>query len=181
MASDKPERLGGLSMMPALDLTGQRFGRLVAIRRIGTRRTFALWVCACDCGAAHEVTSHGLRQGLVRSCGCLRRDHAASVSHLASAARRLQRQETPTYTAAHKRLRRDQGLASRHVCPCGAQAAEWAYDHADPDELTGPVYAGSKVWAAYSLDPDHYVAMCVLCHRRMDSALVQAARVLVAI
>lgn len=56
-----------------IDLTGQRFGRLVVIARAATLR-YSQWVCACDCGATVTVSLQLLRMGSkgTRSCGCLR-------------------------------------------------------------------------------------------------------------
>src|SRR5580698_5956070 len=55
------------------DITGQRFGRLVA-RRL-SRKTVpsggAMWLCRCDCGRRKLVWGVALRNGLARSCGCL--------------------------------------------------------------------------------------------------------------
>lgn len=56
----------------AKDLTGQRFGRLVALRYAGpdgTGRT--QWVCECDCGVTKVVAARSLPDGNTRSCGCL--------------------------------------------------------------------------------------------------------------
>lgn len=64
--------------MKALDLTMQRFGRLVAIapfidlepvRRIR-------WLCLCDCGNYSLTIVTNLRKGTTKSCGCLRNDYA---------------------------------------------------------------------------------------------------------
>ena len=63
------------------------------------------------------------------------------------------------------RLRRWRGKASTFTCPCGAPAAEWAYDHADPDELIGEKN-GRPV--PYSLYLDHYRPLCQSCHKRLD-------------
>lgn len=53
------------------DLTGQRFGRLVAIRDSGKRKgTFVLWECKCDCGNTKLVISSSLINGETTSCGC---------------------------------------------------------------------------------------------------------------
>ena len=54
------------------DLTGQRFGRLVVIEldRITSRKTY--WKCKCDCG--NEKTIRGDCLGIVKSCGCLKRE-----------------------------------------------------------------------------------------------------------
>lgn len=56
----------------AIDLTGQRFGRLVALGPIGqTKGTQIIWECLCDCGKIHAVQSTHLRTGHTSSCGCL--------------------------------------------------------------------------------------------------------------
>ncbi len=54
-----------------VDITGQRFGRLVAIRPIGKRGKGFAWLCRCDCGQTREATAAQLLEGIVRSCGCL--------------------------------------------------------------------------------------------------------------
>lgn len=54
-----------------IDLTGQRFTRLVATRFLGMRGHHALWECLCDCGKVHAVTGGNLKKGHGRSCGCL--------------------------------------------------------------------------------------------------------------
>lgn len=59
-------------MPPFVDLTGQRFGKLVVINRAGTRNREALWRCRCDCGNETLSRGGGLRGGKVRSCGCTR-------------------------------------------------------------------------------------------------------------
>lgn len=65
----------------ALNLTGQRFGRLVTIERAGLTRTHQLlWRCRCDCGELRNVVSASLRLGRTRSCGCLNREAVASRS-----------------------------------------------------------------------------------------------------
>lgn len=55
-----------------IDLTNQRFGKLVAIcpteRRVNGK---VIWKCVCDCGSIHYVHSGNLTSGAVRSCGCI--------------------------------------------------------------------------------------------------------------
>lgn len=56
-----------------IDLAGQRFGRLVALRACGRRKDGRMrWLCICDCGREFEVGGDCLRDGHTRSCGCLR-------------------------------------------------------------------------------------------------------------
>ena len=56
----------------AIDLTGQRFGRLTVIERRGsTTDGQATWLCQCDCGNQSVVAGGHLRKGQTTSCGCL--------------------------------------------------------------------------------------------------------------
>lgn len=59
--------------MPAFnDITGQRFGRLMAIRPIREHGR-CRWLCRCECGNETVVTNSAiLINGHTRSCGCLR-------------------------------------------------------------------------------------------------------------
>jgi hypothetical protein len=59
--------------MKALDLRGQRFGRLLAVDRVESGGGHARWLCRCDCGASHITTAGNLRSGHAKSCGCLSR------------------------------------------------------------------------------------------------------------
>lgn len=57
------------------DLTGQRFGRLVAIRPVRKRMNddrHTMWFCECDCGSVAIVPTNNLIQQTV-SCGCVSR------------------------------------------------------------------------------------------------------------
>ena len=53
------------------DITGQRFGRLVALKRNGSNsNNEAMWNCICDCGNTCNVSGRNLRSGRTVSCGC---------------------------------------------------------------------------------------------------------------
>ena len=54
------------------DLTGQRFGKLVALKKGKKDKAgHQYWICQCDCGNLAEINSDNLRRGLTQSCGCL--------------------------------------------------------------------------------------------------------------
>ena len=62
-----------------IDLTGQRFGRLVVIREYGrTKGGKVTWLCRCECGAETVVTSDHLRNEHTQSCGCLQRERSTT-------------------------------------------------------------------------------------------------------
>lgn len=52
------------------DITGQEFGWLTAVEKIGTLRRGAVWRCRCRCGAEVEALYECLRKGSKVSCGC---------------------------------------------------------------------------------------------------------------
>ena len=54
------------------DLTGQRFGKLVVIKKSHQKDKKIFWLCKCDCGSFKTVEAGNLRSGHTRSCGCLR-------------------------------------------------------------------------------------------------------------
>lgn len=63
-----------------LDWTGQRVGRLVVVKRQGNYitkkgiKSYALWLCQCDCGNTSIQSSSDLKRGEVVSCGCFLRE-----------------------------------------------------------------------------------------------------------
>lgn len=61
-------------MARAIDLTNQTFGRLTAIRDIGSRKKQRFWLCQCTCGNTTEVPTASLRSGNTTSCGCYSKD-----------------------------------------------------------------------------------------------------------
>lgn len=55
-----------------IDITGQRFGKLVALSPIysGNKEKHTKWKCQCDCGNIVEIDLGNLRSGKTQSCGC---------------------------------------------------------------------------------------------------------------
>lgn len=68
--------------MPApIDITGQRFGRLVAAKCVGAQKNHGrVWRCECDCGNEHNVPASTLRSGAVVSCGCYNAERASTLA-----------------------------------------------------------------------------------------------------
>jgi hypothetical protein len=59
------------------DISGKRFGRLVAIERRGPK-----WAFACDCGAEKEIFATSVKRGLTKSCGCLNAELSSARSRI---------------------------------------------------------------------------------------------------
>jgi hypothetical protein len=61
---------------PAIDLAGNRYGRLLVIERVPkpasksySPQTGTWWDCQCDCGSAPTISGERLRRGNVLHCG----------------------------------------------------------------------------------------------------------------
>ncbi len=79
--------------MPKLiDLTGQKFGRLVVVERAENIGRTTRWRCVCECGNYVIVRQPDLHSGRTQSCGCIHkmqlaernRSHGLSYTRLSS-------------------------------------------------------------------------------------------------
>ena len=69
----RAKRMSKIGKNNAIDITGQKFNRLTAIKPIGSAKYGGvLWECKCDCGNIHIVEYSNLVNGNVQSCGCLK-------------------------------------------------------------------------------------------------------------
>lgn len=73
--------------MPKLiDLTGKTFDRIKILERDyetqqlkNTKEVF--WKCQCECGTIFSARGHDIRDGKIKSCGCLRRENARKINY----------------------------------------------------------------------------------------------------
>lgn len=73
LITGKSKSCGCLKNENRLDLTNQRFGKLVAIKRVWKdRQGNYLWYCECDCGGNIITRGSGLKCNDIKSCGCTR-------------------------------------------------------------------------------------------------------------
>ena len=92
--------------MRAIDLTGKTFGRLTVLGRAENRGEKRQWRCVCECGSESVVSGSGLTTGSSRSCGCFRRDKAATIGAVSNLRHGLcKTPEYATVVAARKRCR----------------------------------------------------------------------------
>lgn len=68
-------------MAASIDMTGQRYGRLVAVRRVGKNQFGrAVWQFNCDCGNVTESDGNPVRMRRVQSCGCIARERSRALA-----------------------------------------------------------------------------------------------------
>jgi hypothetical protein len=85
----------------AIDLTGQRFERLVVLKRAGRDKYYnALWTVRCDCGQSKIVLAKSLRTAGTKSCGCLCKEEMAK-GHNLKHGHCSKEESSPTYVSWH--------------------------------------------------------------------------------
>lgn len=72
--------------MPSqLDISGEKFTLLTAIKKLESKGRQTVWLCRCDCGKEKVVETRNLRGGLTKSCGCasnqMRSENSGSATH----------------------------------------------------------------------------------------------------
>lgn len=63
------------------DLSGQKFGRLMVLRRVENAGTRVRYECQCDCGSVIITKANYLTIGDTKSCGCLIKELTVHVTH----------------------------------------------------------------------------------------------------
>ena len=54
--------------MKHIDLTGQRYGKLVVLSQLPKEGKYYIYLCKCDCGNTIEVKAGNLKSGKVKRC-----------------------------------------------------------------------------------------------------------------
>ena len=57
-------------------MTGETYGRLKVLSRVGLKNGISVWKCICECGNVVNVLRASLINGNTSSCGCLRKEIA---------------------------------------------------------------------------------------------------------
>ena len=129
-------------MSRIIDITGNRYGNLVVVKRAeSSKRGVAMWECMCDCGNKTVVSGSNLRNGLVKSCGCLRKipkttTHNMSHTKLYRKWAAIKRRCTNPHDKSYK----DYGMRNIKMCDEWKNSFEafmkWALANGYSDALT---------------------------------------------
>jgi hypothetical protein len=109
--------------MNFIDLSGQRFGRLIVVDMVGRIKDGqSLWKCICDCGKEHLVVYCHLKSGDTRSCGCLASELAKerSTTHGMS--------YTPEWTSFHAAKKRCTNMNAKQYADYGGRGIEFRFN-----------------------------------------------------
>ena len=56
-------------------IVGERYGRLTVLELDHVEKSRRYWKCSCGCGGTTVVREGNLKNGITKSCGCLRKEH----------------------------------------------------------------------------------------------------------
>lgn len=77
LGEDKTNNCGCSKSYKFRDLTGEKFGRLTAIKVVGSSvNNGHIWECQCDCGNYKDISMSALVTGKTLSCGCYQKSKA---------------------------------------------------------------------------------------------------------
>ena len=137
-------------MRKPLDLAGQQFGKLVAIRSEGSNNQGnAMWLCQCECGNTVVVNSQNLKNNHTKSCGCSKSE-AITKRNKAGMIDNIPRQKNRLYRIYYGMLSRCFNSKTKHFKGYGGRGItvceewvdnfeafhEWAMANGYADNLT---------------------------------------------
>lgn len=123
------------------DLTGKRFGKLIAVSIDHRKGCRTYWKCVCDCGNSRIVSTDHLRNGDTTDCGCYRKHishyekHGMSQTRLYTIWSLMKRRCLNSSTKEYK------SYGGRGITLCdewleSKSFIDWALDNGYSDNLT---------------------------------------------
>lgn len=154
------------------DRTGERYGKLTVVRCLGTKlmrygKWRAQWLCVCDCGKEHVVSSESLQRSgrYTSSCGCSRfiPDQGAALNDLYATYKRSSRDRGIPFDLTKDELKQ---LAASPCRYCGRSPYA-----ANRGRL---LYSGiDRVDNARGYTPDNCVPCCKECNGAKSKMTVE--------
>lgn len=134
------------------NIVGQKFGRLLAIKRVGfaEKGGDAIWLCQCDCGSLIKVKIGNLSSGNTKSCGCLSKEML----------KERRGENHPCWKGD------DVGYFSAHIWLRKNKSKPKFCERCEKRPACHLSFNGKGM--EWSRNPDDYEWLCVSCHRLKD-------------
>lgn len=128
-------------MPKMIDLTGETYGKLLAIEKATNKNGRTAWKCQCECGNTTIATSNDLRSGKVTSCGCRKRE-GLHKTHGKTGTRLFRIWSNMRTRCTNKNVKAYKDYGGRGITVCDEWQNEfqafydWAMANGYSDELT---------------------------------------------
>lgn len=99
-----------------IDLTSERYGRLIVLGEADRQGYHRLWRCQCDCGKEILARMNNLRNGHTQSCGCLQAERVSTKNLVDLSGRRFGR-----LVVIDRAKRKSRRVFWRCQCDCGKE------------------------------------------------------------
>ena len=165
--------------MKRLDLTGQRFGRLL-VTGYGTSKVSAagkktaMWNVLCECGTSKQVSAGNLRHRSVESCGCRRKEGlnkkeygVASFNSKLSIYKNGAKKRNLSFELTKEQFKE---ICQKPCVYCGStNATEHQANHCNGPFISNGI---DRVNSSLGYTIDNSVSCCSTCNRmKMDHSL----------
>jgi len=185
-----------------IDLTGQRFGRLVVLEEAGRSKSGkVMWLCRCDCGNETVTVTGSLKNGETKSCGCLQKEKAIITASYARAVKssKIRTKNQHLYKVWYNMLARctdsqdesypNYGGRGIHVCAEWQNDfyafQSWALGHGFSPELTidridnsGDYAPDNCRWATYTEQNNNYRRNVIISFNGEQHTIAEWAKII---
>lgn len=157
-----------------IDLTGQRFGRLVVIgynEEVSKQKKGSHWNCICDCGNNCTINGTRLKSGKTRSCGCLMREKSSENAKKLWANEDFREKHSKKQSELAKKqwedeefrkLKIEQGKKQYH--PKGELHPNYNHEMTDEERREGRLQEGYDAWTKQVKADANYTCDCCGVH-----------------
>lgn len=151
------------------DLTGQRFGRLTVVKKAPNIEGRTAWECLCDCGNTCVSRTQYLIQGTKKSCGCLKHENKATLTHGKSKERIHKEWRGILHRCKNPSASHWENYGGRGITVCDEWKTDfmafynWSMGNGYTDDLTLDRIDNDK---GYSPDNCRWVTHMENCHNR---------------
>lgn len=103
-----------------INITGNKYGRLIVTRKDVDKYNKVIWVCLCDCGKERKSYRYDLEKGRTKSCGCLLSENirAKTKTHGMSLSAEYRIYSGIIKRCSHPELRAHKNYAGRGISVC---------------------------------------------------------------
>lgn len=124
------------------DITGKKFGKLTAIKRLPSQNGRTKWLFRCDCGKEKAIEQYVVTHGITRSCGCAKNGNKNAMRHGMATPRLRQIYSAMKHRCTNSHSSCWENYGGRGIAICdewlnnSVSFYKWAYSNGYREDLT---------------------------------------------